>query len=105
PEASATPKGEVAILLRYRPPYDWPAMLAFLGTRAIPGVEVVSGDGYARTIAIGGAHGAVEVRPDAGHALRAIIQFPQLSALPAIVARLRRVFDLAADPEVIGAHL
>jgi AraC family transcriptional regulator of adaptative response / DNA-3-methyladenine glycosylase II len=25
--------------------------------------------------------------------------------LPTIVARLRRVFDLAADPEVIGAHL
>jgi len=31
-----------------------------------------------------------------GHTLRAIIQFPQLSALPAIVARLRRMFDLAA---------
>ena len=37
--------------------------------------------------------------------LRATIHFPQLSALPTIVARLRRVFDLAADPEVIGAHL
>ena len=102
---SAGPSGEVSIRLPYRPPYDWPAMLAFLRARAIRGVEVVSGDGYARTIAIGGAHGAVAVRPDAGHALRAIIQFPQLSALPAIVARLRRVFDLAADPEVIGAHL
>jgi AraC family transcriptional regulator of adaptative response / DNA-3-methyladenine glycosylase II len=99
------PAGEVAILLPYRPPYDWPAMLAFLRARAIPGVETVSRDGYARTIEIGGAHGTVAVRPAAGSALRATIHFPQLSALPVIVARLRRVFDLAADPEVIGAHL
>ncbi len=99
------PAGEVAILLPYRPPYDWPAMLAFLRARAIPGVEVVARDGYTRTIEVAGAHGTVAVRPAAGHALRATIQFPQLSALPTIVARLRRVFDLIADPEVIGAHL
>jgi AraC family transcriptional regulator of adaptative response / DNA-3-methyladenine glycosylase II len=103
--AATGPTGEVSILLPYRPPYDWPAMLAFLRARAIPGVEAVSRDGYARTIEIAGAHGTVAVRPSAGNALRATIQFPQLSALPAIVARLRRVFDLAADPEVIGAHL
>jgi AraC family transcriptional regulator of adaptative response / DNA-3-methyladenine glycosylase II len=103
--AATGPTGEVAILLPYRSPYDWPAMLAFLRARAIPGVETVSRDGYARTIEIAGAHGTVAVRPTAGSALRATIQFPQLSALPTIVARLRRVFDLAADPEVIGAHL
>jgi len=103
--ASPGPAGEVAILLPYRPPYDWPAMLAFLRARAIPGVEVVARDGYARTIEVAGAHGTVAVRPATGNALRATIQFPQLSALPTIVARLRRVFDLIADPEVIGAHL
>jgi len=103
--AATGPTGEVSILLPHRPPYDWPAMLAFLRARAIPGVETVSRDGYARTIEIAGAHGTVAVRPTAGSALRATIQFPQLSALPTIVARLRRVFDLAADPEVIGAHL
>jgi AraC family transcriptional regulator of adaptative response / DNA-3-methyladenine glycosylase II len=97
--------GRVTLLLRYRPPYDWPAVLTFLRARAIPGVETVSGDGYARTIEIGGRHGTVAVRPGEGNTLRATIQFPRLAALPAIVARLRRVFDLAADPEVIGAHL
>ncbi len=104
-EVSSGPSGEVAILLRYRPPYDWPAMLAFLRARAIPGLEAMSNDGYARTIEIAGAHGTVSVRPAEGNTLRAAIQFPRLSALPAIVARLRRVFDLAADPGVIGAHL
>src|SRR6185503_18144143 len=29
--------GELSLLLRYQPPYDWPAMLAFLRARAIPG--------------------------------------------------------------------
>jgi len=40
-----------------------------------------------------------------GNALRATIRFAKLSALPAIIARLRRVFDLAADPVAIAAHL
>jgi AraC family transcriptional regulator of adaptative response / DNA-3-methyladenine glycosylase II len=34
--AGAVPTGDVSILLPYRAPYDWPAMLAFLGARAIP---------------------------------------------------------------------
>ena len=104
-DVAAGPAGEVTLLLPYRPPYDWPAMLAFLRLRAIPGVEVVSPDGYARTIDIGGAHGTVAVRPAEGHALRATIRFPRLGDLATIVARLRRVFDLAADPDVIGEHL
>ena len=33
------------------------------------------------------------------------MRFPELAALPAIIARVRRVFDLAADPRLIGAHL
>jgi AraC family transcriptional regulator, regulatory protein of adaptative response / DNA-3-methyladenine glycosylase II len=97
--------GEVVILLRYRPPYDWPAMLAFLRGRTIPGVEAIDGNTYARTIELGGAQGTVAVRPSEGDALRATVRFPKLSALPAIIARLRRVFDLAADPPVIAAHL
>src|SRR5918994_453701 len=97
--------GEVAIRLSYRPPYDWPAMLSFLRARAIRGIEVVSGNSYARTIEIGGLHGTVSVRPADGDALRAAVRFSRLSALPTIIARLRRVFDLAADPDAIGAHL
>ena len=93
------------ILLRYRPPYDWPAMASFLKARAIPGVEVVSNDRYARTIEIEGVHGVVAVEPAAGHALRIAIRCSRLPALPSIIARLRRVFDLSADPQAIGAQL
>src|SRR6202043_3647464 len=49
--------GALSVRLAYRPPYDWDAMLSFLGPRAIPGVEAVSGDVYRRTIAIGDACG------------------------------------------------
>jgi AraC family transcriptional regulator of adaptative response / DNA-3-methyladenine glycosylase II len=104
-DVSSGPAGDVTILLRYRPPYDWPAMLSFLRARAIPGVEVVSGDSYARTIEIDGVRGTVRVQPGDRNTLRAAIRFPRLSALPTIIARLRRVFDLGADPETIGAHL
>jgi AraC family transcriptional regulator of adaptative response / DNA-3-methyladenine glycosylase II len=97
--------GDVTVLLRYRAPYDWHGMLAFLQARAIAGVEAVSGHRYARTIEIDGQHGLVTVEPDAGAVLKATILFPRLSALPRIIARLRRVFDLAADPQAIGAQL
>jgi AraC family transcriptional regulator, regulatory protein of adaptative response / DNA-3-methyladenine glycosylase II len=96
----------ITLALPYAPPYDWPAMLAFLSTRTIPGVECVAQGRYCRTIALEGAHGWVEVAPDDGRpTLRATIRFPSVRALPTIVARLRRVLDLNADIRAIGAHL
>ena len=105
PEVPAGPGGEISLLLRYQPPYDWPGMLGFLRRRAVSGIERVSERCYSRTIELDGRQGMVSVRPEAGHALRARIRFPKLSALPGIIARLRRVFDLAADPLPIAAHL
>ena len=104
-EVSAAEQGEFSLLLRYQPPYDWPAMLEFLAARAIPGVERVTGDSYARTFCLDGIQGTVTVRPAPGNALRAHIRTIKLIILPGIIARLRRVFDLAADPLAISAHL
>ena len=97
--------GALAVRLAYRPPYDWEAMLAFLGARAIPGVELVSGDSYKRSIAFGPRSGVVTVAPAGGHRVDVTVRFPDMAALPSIIARVRRVFDLAADPDQIGAHL
>jgi AraC family transcriptional regulator of adaptative response / DNA-3-methyladenine glycosylase II len=104
-DVSAGAHGEIDLLLRYNPPYDWPAMLEFLRRRAIRGVEVVTDDSYARSIEIDGVQGTVTVERARGSALRATVRCPKLSALPSIIARLRRVFDLAADPNPIAAHL
>jgi AraC family transcriptional regulator of adaptative response / DNA-3-methyladenine glycosylase II len=105
PEVSAGPKGQIDLLLRYHPPYDWDAMLEFLRRRAIAGVEVVTREHYARSVQLDGVQGTVTVQPADGNALRVSVRFPKLSALPVIIARLRRVFDLAADPLAIAAHL
>ncbi len=97
--------GAVTLKLGYQPPYDWDGILAFLSMRAIPGIEAVSNGRYARTIAIGGEHGVLIVEPAEKNCLRVTVRFPNLRSLPAIIARVRRVFDLAADPVAIGAHL
>jgi AraC family transcriptional regulator of adaptative response / DNA-3-methyladenine glycosylase II len=103
-EASAAAAG-VTVRLPYKPPYDWAAIIGFLTARAIPGVETVSADRYARTLSVDGASGVVIVTPGSGDFLTAEIRFPKLQALPAVIARIRRVFDLSADPVLIGAHL
>lgn len=92
-------------VLRYRPPFAWPPLLAFLAARAIPGVESVTEESYRRTIEIGGRPGSIEVRHEADRdavALRAWL--PDRDALPQVVDRVRQVFDLDADPAAIGAH-
>jgi AraC family transcriptional regulator, regulatory protein of adaptative response / DNA-3-methyladenine glycosylase II len=104
-DKSAGMSGAVAVKLGYRPPYDWDAILSFLRARAIPGIESVSGGRYARTIALGDGRGLLVVEPEEGSYLKATVRFPNLKNLPAIIARVRRVFDLAADPLAIGAHL
>src|SRR3569623_1866112 len=51
------------------------------------------------------ATGVVVVSPGEGDFLVAEIRFPKVQALPAVIARVRRVFDLTADPGLIGDHL
>lgn len=102
--SSAAPTSTVTLRLGYRTPYDWDSILAFLNARSIAGVELVERDRYARTIEIDGAFGSIMVEPGKNH-LAATIRFPKVTALLSIVARLRRLFDLDADIETIGAHL
>ncbi|MBX3483759.1 AlkA N-terminal domain-containing protein [Phenylobacterium sp.] len=95
----------IVVRLPYKPPYDWDAIIRFLADRAIPGVERVEARRYARTLSMDGERGVVIVTPRSDGALQADIRFPKLKSLPAVIARVRRVFDLSADPVLIGAHL
>ena len=96
----------VTVRLRYRPPYDWSSMLAFLRARAIAGVEWIDGERYCRTFTQDGELGTVEIShlPER-ESLSVTIRVGNLKALPAVIARVRRVFDLGADVAEIGAHL
>jgi len=94
----------ITLRLAYRPPYDWPALVAFLGARAIPGMESVDAGGYRRTV----ESGRLEVRPDRGNALALTLTPSRRERVPAVLeiaGRVRRMFDLDADPLQIAAAL
>jgi AraC family transcriptional regulator, regulatory protein of adaptative response / DNA-3-methyladenine glycosylase II len=99
-------EGEYVFHLAYRPPYDWNMLLSFLAPRSVPGVEAIRDGVYRRTLGIHAHHGLLEVWPaPAAHALRVRITFPKPEYLLQIVTRVRAMFDLAADPDVIGQTL
>jgi AraC family transcriptional regulator, regulatory protein of adaptative response / DNA-3-methyladenine glycosylase II len=101
-----TSKSGVKLLLRFRPPYDWDSILQFLQVRAIPGLEIVENGSYSRTVAMDGCTGSVHVtHVPLRHSLCVTIHFPRVQSLPAIVSRVRRVFDVGADIETIDSHL
>jgi 3-methyladenine DNA glycosylase/8-oxoguanine DNA glycosylase len=92
------PENEYLFRLRFRPPFDWKGMLAFLAPRATPGVEVVELGCYRRSISVDGNHGYFEVSLDEGNdALVARVQFGNPRSLFSIVERIRAMFDLNAD--------
>jgi AraC family transcriptional regulator, regulatory protein of adaptative response / DNA-3-methyladenine glycosylase II len=105
-KTSGEEEKDIVLRLRYRAPYDWESMLAFLSARAIPGVEVVEPARYLRTVEVDGAVGSIAVAHlPKKQSLEVSIRFPDVKSLPAIVARVRRLFDLGADIETIDQHL
>ncbi len=99
--------GSVTLLAGYRPPYQWGRMIAFLAGRAIPGVEVVDGDGYMRVVRyVTGEQKSVcgwmrvEERPRK-NALAVTVSVALLPALPHLLARVRNLFDLYCYPDAV----
>lgn len=96
----------VRLGLTYRPPYDWAAMTTALAARADADERVADGVWTRRLRrAVDGTDGAVSVAAGAPGSVRVEARIDDLKALPGLLARVRRVFDLAADPEAILADL
>jgi AraC family transcriptional regulator of adaptative response / DNA-3-methyladenine glycosylase II len=100
----------LTLILPYRPPYNWNAAISYLAGRATPGVEAVDDNRYLRTISIetGGvvSTGVVEVSAAGGeHHLLARIRVDSTAVLIQVAERVRRIFDLGADPEEISSQL
>jgi len=105
-EFAGSHQGGLVIRLPYRPPLDWRALLMFLKTRATPGVEAIRDGSYQRTIRIGDTTGIIEVRADhAEPVLTVRIELPRYPDLMKVVERVRRIFDLGADPLRIAGDL
>lgn len=97
----------LTLRLGYRPPYDFAAILSFLHGRALPGVEAVDDTSYLRVIGPAEAPGWLRVSagPGGEHALKLELHGVPSAQLLEIVNRLRRMFDLDADPQAIADAL
>ena len=94
------------LTLAYRPPLAWGALLESLRAAAIPGVETFDGLRYGRSIRMGEHSGAIvaEDVPEKHH-IAVQITPSLLPVLMPLIAGLRRLFDLDAEPAVVDAHL
>ncbi len=94
------------LTLAYRPPLAWDVLIAFLGDNATPGVEIVEGGRYGRTVRIDGRTGVIFVEDSPAEAhLKVDISPSLLPVLMPLLARLRQLFDLDAQPAMVDAHL
>ncbi|USD37231.1 AlkA N-terminal domain-containing protein [Ferrimonas sp. SCSIO 43195] len=90
------------VQLRFRPPFDWSTLLAFLQTRALPGVERIEADCYSRAFQLGQQRGWFELSPDLELCrLNLTIHCDAPHCLQAVVQRVREVFDLDTDPQAL----
>jgi AraC family transcriptional regulator of adaptative response / DNA-3-methyladenine glycosylase II len=104
--AISSRQGELVMRLPYRPPFNWSALIAFLRSRATPGVELVEENFYQRTVESDAGAGVIDVRPDHDNACLLVrIALPNCRGLLRVVERVRRIFDLGADPVQIAGHL
>ena len=100
--AALAPSGTLTLRLGYRPPLDFPLLLAFLAKRAIPGIERVNADSYERVVGTADAPAwirvsAIATRPE----LQLDIDGADPRAIPDIVRRVRRMFDLDANLQAV----
>lgn len=104
-------RGDVLTLrLEYRPPFDLTSVMQNLRRQALPGIESVDDVSYTRAIAdVRGEAASGWFRISAWrrgeNALKLELHATLAPRLLDIVARLRRMFDLDADPRAINAAL
>lgn len=101
----------VPLRLAYRGAYDATQVFGFLAARAVAGVEEVTGAPggrtYRRTLRLPHCAGIAEVaeRPGAGGWLECSLHLGDLRDLTTATQRVRRLFDLDADPYAVAERL
>ncbi len=105
-----TPADEFIFKLAYRPPFDWPHLLAFLGNRSIAGVETINGQAYHRAVRIQvqdvihrGWIGVTQHKTKSVLSVRIAASLARV--LPKVISRVKQLFDLSSQPDDISAAL
>ena len=89
--------------LSYRPPFDWLGVLAFLKARELKGVEWVTDSFYSRTVHLDEHRGWIKVtHAECKNAVMLEFTHGLVPVLPALLNRVRDLFDLNARPEPIA---
>ncbi|WP_294902553.1 AlkA N-terminal domain-containing protein [Tatumella sp. UBA2305] len=107
PQQSSTGFADTSsVRLFYRPPFDWTALLRFLDKRCIKEVEWVDNGHYLRTIAIGEYSGWIRVGQHPQQScLEVEFSHSLAPVLPVLLQKLRQLFDLNCQPDLIAAQL
>ncbi|WP_043703907.1 DNA-3-methyladenine glycosylase 2 [Leptothrix cholodnii] len=106
----AAREGGLHFELAFRPPLDWPRLLAFLAARCVAGVEAVADGTYRRSVRLhagGSEHTGWLALGLAAHgeAIAVDVAPSLLRVLPALLAGVRRLCDLSCDPQAVAAVL
>jgi AraC family transcriptional regulator, regulatory protein of adaptative response / DNA-3-methyladenine glycosylase II len=107
PQRADQERDLMRLTLAYRPPLAWDALLAVLAAEAVGGTEVVERGRYACTVQLAGCSGIVFAEDAAAHGnfLNVTISATLVPVLMPLLAKLRQLFDLDAEPTVIDTHL
>ena len=93
------------VVLGHRAPLDVSGLLAFLGARAVPGVEELTEDGgYRRTLRLTGGPAVVALHSTTA-GLEAGLTLTDAGDELEAIAACRRLLDLDVDPAVVDGHL
>lgn len=102
PEVAA---GEIDLALPVRGPIDTVGLFGWMRAHAIPGVEVGGDRSFARVARLPGGPAWFEVRLADDGRLRLRARLSALGDLGTLIARVRRLFDLDADPLAVDEAL
>ncbi|MDJ1371245.1 DNA-3-methyladenine glycosylase 2 family protein [Gulosibacter molinativorax] len=108
PAAALSPTPTVIdLVLPARAPLDIRGVFRWMAERAVAGMERATEASFARTLALPSGPASFEVREDAASPgrVRLRARVTELADLGMLVARIRRLFDLDADPLAIDAAL
>jgi AraC family transcriptional regulator of adaptative response / DNA-3-methyladenine glycosylase II len=106
PVQDAADGGELTLRLPARPPFDSTGLFRFFADHAIAGIERGDDASYQRSLMLPGGRAEVSVSPDLERpGVLVTARLTALADVPALVARVRRMFDLDADSVAIDAAL
>jgi len=97
--------GALSLMLQYRPPYDWPGVISLFQRHQIEGVETASNEELSRVLMIGEPIRIQVSNLPAQNALRLRVHKADPARLMQVVARVRKMFDLDANPSAIAQTL